>query len=387
MRTILYTGKGGVGKTTVSAATALRAAQKGHRTLVMSTDMAHSLADSLGTPLGSEPTQVAENLWGQEINVLDDIRKYWGEVQGYLAGLLITRGFDDVIADELAVLPGMEELCSLMHLNEKSKQGLYDVIICDMAPTAESMRLLSLPDIIDWYVNKVMTLSKTAGGMLQPILRTAMILPEGTVIGAIQDLLSKIDGLKEQLLDPQQSSIRLVLNPEKMVIKEAQRAYTYLNLFGYNVDLVVSNRILPLALEGSFFHRWREQQNRYREEVTSAFAPVPIYEVPLMEQEIVGLEMLGRVADAIFGDKDPADILHSGAAQRIYKQDGAFCFEMQLPFVDKTAFNLLKKGDELIVEVGNIRRDIVLPRALAHLEPAGATLDNGKLTVKFPANA
>ncbi|MBC7545160.1 MAG: ArsA family ATPase [Candidatus Sericytochromatia bacterium] len=384
MRTILYTGKGGVGKTTISAATALRSAQRGHRTLVMSTDMAHSLADSLGTPLGSEPTLIAENLWGQEINVLDDIRKYWGEVQGYLAGLLITRGFDDVVADEMAVLPGMEELCSLMHLNEKSKQGLYDVIICDMAPTAESVRLLSLPDIIDWYVNKVMTLSKTAGGILAPILKTAMILPGGTVVGAIQDLLSKIDGLKEQLSDPEQTSIRLVLNPEKMVIKEAQRAFTYLNLFGYNVDLVVSNRILPPTLEGSFFHRWREQQNHYRDEVTAAFAPVPILEVPLMEQEIVGLEMLGRIADELFPEQDPAEIFYTGQSHRIYKEDGNFYFEMKLPFVDKTAFNLLKKGDELIVEVGNIRRDIILPRALAHLQPGGATLENGLLKVKFP---
>jgi arsenite-transporting ATPase len=384
MRTILYTGKGGVGKTTVSAATALRSAQRGHRTLVMSTDMAHSLADSLGTPLGSEPTLVAENLWGQEINVLDDIRKYWGEVQGYLAGLLITRGFDDVVADELAVLPGMEELCSLMHLNEKSKQGLYDVIICDMAPTAESVRLLSLPDIIDWYVQKVMTLSKTAGGIFNPILKTAMILPESSVIGAIQELLSKIDGLKDQLSDPKQTSIRLVLNPEKMVIKEAQRAFTYLNLFGYNTDLVVSNRILPLSLEGSFFHRWREQQNHYRDEVTAAFTPVPILEVPLMEQEIVGLEMLGRIADALFPETDPAEVLYSGQPHRIYKENGNFYFEMALPFVDKTAFTLLKKGEELIVEVGNVRRDIILPRALAHLQPGGATLENGILKVKFP---
>lgn len=385
MRTILYTGKGGVGKTTISAATALRAAQRGHRTLVISTDMAHSLADSLGTPLDSEPTQIAENLWGQEINVLDDIRKYWGEVQSYLAGLLITRGFDDVVADELAVLPGMEELCALMHLNEKSKQGNYDVIVCDMAPTAESVRLLSLPDIIDWYVNKVVSLSKSAGGILQPILKTAMILPEGNFLDAVTELLSKIDGLKEQLLDADQTTMRLVLNPEKMVIKEAQRALTYFNLFGYNVDLVVSNRILPLALEGSFFHRWREQQNHYRDEVTAAFSPLPIREVPLLEQEVVGLDMLDRIADALFGDDDPANIFAKGQTQRLYKEDGQFHYEIALPFVDKTQFNLLKKGDELIVEVGNVRRDILLPRALAHLQPAGAKLEKGKLTVKFPS--
>lgn len=385
MRTILYTGKGGVGKTTISAATALRAAQRGHRTLVISTDMAHSLADSLGTPLDSEPTPIAENLWGQEINVLDDIRKYWGEVQSYLAGLLITRGFDDVVADELAVLPGMEELCALMHLNEKSKQGDYDVIVCDMAPTAESVRLLSLPDIIDWYVNKVVSLSKSAGGILQPILKTAMILPEGNFLDAVTELLSKIDGLKEQLLDADQTTMRLVLNPEKMVIKEAQRALTYFNLFGYNVDLVVSNRILPLALEGSFFHRWREQQNHYRDEVTAAFSPLPIREVPLLEQEVVGLDMLNRIADALFGDDDPANVFAKGQTQRLYKEDGHFLYEIALPFVDKTQFNLLKKGDELIVEVGNVRRDILLPRALAHLQPAGAKLEKGKLTVKFPS--
>lgn len=385
MRIILYTGKGGVGKTTVSAATALRAAELGYRTLVISTDPAHSLADAFDLELGPEPTVVAENLWGQEINVLEELRVHWGEVQSYLVALFATRGVDEVIAEEMAVFPGLEELCSLLQIRRQGVEGRFDCLIVDCAPTGETLRLLSFPDVARWYMEKLFPwerlLVTTMGPVVQPFV--PIPLPKDNVYAAIEVLFRQIDGMKEILTDPKRSTIRLVLNPEKMVIKEAQRALTYLNLYGYVADAIISNRILPQELKRGYFAEWSGVQDRYRELIRQAFAPLPIWEVPLFDREVVGLPMLRKMAESLFGDNDPTEVYFSGQVQTVRKQGQGYLFSLSLPFAEKEDLSLVKRGEELIITLGNFRRDIVLPRALAGLEVKKAWLEDGSLKVRF----
>lgn len=385
MRIILYTGKGGVGKTTVSAATALRAAELGYRTLVISTDPAHSLADAFDLDLGPEPTFVAENLWGQEINVLEELKAHWGEVQSYLTALFATRGIDEVIAEEMAVFPGLEELCSLLQIRRQGIEGRFDCLVVDCAPTGETMRLLSFPDVARWYMEKLFPwerlLVTTMGPVVQPFV--PIPLPKDNVYAAIEVLFRQIDGMKEILTDPKHSTIRLVLNPEKMVIKEAQRALTYLNLYGYVADAIVSNRILPKELEKGYFSEWSEVQNRYREAIRQAFSPLPIWEVPLFDREVVGLPMLHKMAGSLFDDNDPTKVYFSGQVQTVRKQGKGYTLSLSLPFAEKEELSLLKRGEELIITIGNFRRDLILPRALAGLEIKRAWLEDGYLKVRF----
>lgn len=385
MRIILYTGKGGVGKTTVSAATALRAAMLGYKTLVISTDPAHSLADAFDRGLGPQPTPVTENLWGQEINVLEEMKAHWGEVQSYLVTLFATRGVDEVIAEEMAVFPGLEELCSLLQIRQQGMEGRFDCLIVDCAPTGETMRLLSFPDVARWYMEKLFPWERrivtTMGPVIQPFV--PIPLPKDDVYAAIEVLFYQIDGMKAILTDPSHSTIRLVLNPEKMVIKEAQRALTYLNLYGYVADAVVSNRILPTELQRGYFSEWSEVQKRYRETIRQAFAPLPIWEVPLFNREVVGLPMLEKMAEALFGDKDPTHVYFTGQVQAVKKRGKGYTIRLKLPFAQKEEVSLLKQGEELIVSIGNFRRDIILPRALAALEVKKAWLEDGCLQVQF----
>ncbi|MFQ5847131.1 MAG: ArsA family ATPase [Candidatus Methylomirabilales bacterium] len=387
MRVILYTGKGGVGKTTVSAATGLRAASLGHKTLVLSTDPAHSLADAFDTPLGPEPVQVAENLWGQEVNVLEDLNRYWREVQEYLTALFASRGLDDVVAEEMAVLPGMEEICSLLHIRQHFQEGKFDCLIVDCAPTGETMRLLSFPDVARWYMEKLFPWERrivtSLGPVVQPLV--PLPLPKDDVYAALERLFYRIDGIKEILANPEQSTIRLVLNPEKMVIREAQRSLTYLNLYGYVTDAVVSNRVIPQEAASGYFAAWHEVQRRHRRTIEEAFAPLPIWDVPLFDAEVVGLTMLQRMAEALFRERDPTRVHFQGYVQTVRKTGKGFTLKLKLPFAEKGDLSLLKRGDELVVSIGNFRRDLVLPRAVTHLPVARARLEEGVLTVRFAA--
>ena len=385
MRIILYTGKGGVGKTTVSAATAFRCAELGHRTLVISTDPAHSLADAFEKELGPEPTLVAANLWGQEINVLEEIKVIWGEVQEYLAALFATRGVDHVIAEEMAVFPGMEELCSLLQIRKQGQEGRFDCLIVDCAPTGETMRLLSFPDVARWYMEKLFPWERrivtTFGPVVQPFV--PIPLPKDDVYATLEILFHRVDGMKEILTDSTRSSIRLVLNPEKMVIKEAQRALTYLNLYGYVTDAVVSNRVFPEEVSDGYFAEWRDIQMKYREAIQRAFSPLPIWEVPLFDREVVGPEMLSRMAEALFEERDPMGVYFAGQVQTVEKSRNGYILKIKLPFLRKEEVSLLKRGEELVISIGNFRRDIVLPRTLAGLEVKKARLEEGHLVVSF----
>jgi len=388
MRIILYTGKGGVGKTTVSAATALMAAERGYRTLVISTDPAHSLADAFDRPLGPEPTPIADHLWGQEINVLEEIRAHWGDVKDYLTVLFATRGVDEVIAEEMAVFPGMEELCSLLQIRMQGEGGRFDCLIVDCAPTGETMRLLSFPDVARWYMEKLFPWERRIVTAMGPIIQpfVPVPLPKDNVYAAIEALFLRIDGMKEILTDPKRSSIRLVLNPEKMVIKEAQRALTYLNLYGYVTDAVVSNRVFPRQLRRGYFAEWSQIQGRYREMIQRGFSPLPIWEVPLFDREVVGLEMLERMGRSLFAERDPLQIWMPGPIQTVRKKGRHYFLRLKLPFLKKGEVSLLKRGDELVVSIGNFRRDLILPRALAELSVKRARLEEGYLVVRFGRN-
>lgn len=385
MRIILYTGKGGVGKTTVSAATALMAAERGYRTLVISTDPAHSLADAFDRPLGPEPTRIAEHLWGQEINVLEEIRIHWGEVRDYLTALFATRGVDEVIAEEMAVFPGMEELCSLLQIRRQGEEGRFDCLIVDCAPTGETMRLLSFPDVARWYMEKLFPWERRIVTAMGPIVQpfVSVPLPKDNVYAAIEGLFNRIDGMKEILCDAKRSSIRLVLNPEKMVIKEAQRALTYLNLYGYVTDAVVCNRVFPRRLQRGYFAEWTQIQSRYREMIQRAFSPLPIWEIPLFDREVVGLEMLERMGRSLFAERDPLRVWMPGPIQTVRKKGEHYFLRVRLPFLKKDEISLLKRGDELVISIGNYRRDLVLPKALADLAVKRARLEEGYLVVRF----
>ena len=385
MRIILYTGKGGVGKTTVSAATAFMAAERGFRTLVISTDPAHSLADAFDRPLGPEPTRIAEHLWGQEINVLEEIRIHWGEVRDYLTALFATRGVDEVIAEEMAVFPGMEELCSLLQIRRQGEEGRFDCLIVDCAPTGETMRLLSFPDVARWYMEKLFPWERRIVTAMGPIVQpfVPVPLPKDNVYAAIEGLFNRIDGMKEILCDAKRSSIRLVLNPEKMVINEAQRALTYLNLYGYVTDAVVCNRVFPRRLQRGYFAEWSQIQNRYREMIQRAFSPLPIWEIPLFDREVVGLKMLERMGRSLFAERDPLRIWMPGPIQTVRKKGEHYFLRVRLPFLKKDEISLLKRGDELVVSIGNYRRDVILPKALADLAVKRARLEEGYLVVRF----
>ena len=385
MRVVLYTGKGGVGKTTISAATAVRCAQLGYRTVVLSTDLAHSLADSFDASLGPEPTPLAENLWAQESDIYYNLDLYWKTVQKWINALFAWRGVDEMVAEELAVLPGMDELANLLWIDTHHESGQFDVMIVDCAPTGETLRLLSFPEIARWWVEKLLPVHRRMATILRPVVRTlvGMPLPEDEVYDSVHDLFTQLDEIHATLVDPERTTVRLVLNPEKMVIREAQRTYTYLNLFGYPCDSVVCNRLLPAHVEDPYFAGWKASQATYRQQVEESFAPLPILDVPLFGKEIVGLEALTEMARAIYGESDPTKILYRGRTMTTEQSDGEYLLKLKVPFTSKEDVHLLASGDELVVHVGHQKRNVILPRALVGLRTQGARLDGDELTIRF----
>jgi arsenite-transporting ATPase len=395
MRILLYTGKGGVGKTSTSAATALRCAELGYRTAVVSTDPAHSLGDSFDRPIGKDMTELAPNLWGQEIDLLNQMDKYWGKVQSYLNTIFAWRGMDSLVAEETSVLPGMEELACLMQITHLADSGLYDVIVIDAAPTGSTLQLLSFPDMARWYLEKIFPFQRKTMQIARPLMRrmTDMPMPEDDLFESIEELVGYLARMNELLSDPAISSMRLVLNPEKMVIKEAQRAYTYLNLYGYAVDAVICNRVFPKELVDSYFDIWKNAQSENLELIREAFHPLPIFEVPFFPQEVTGMEMLLRMAQTIFGvvgerggKGDPTNHYYTGKPQEIFRQDGHYVLSIPLPLVEREHVNLHRSVfDELIVRIGNWKRNISLPMGLAKLEIDGAKYVDDRLNIFFNA--
>jgi arsenite-transporting ATPase len=383
-RTIIYTGKGGVGKTSVAACTALRCARAGQRTLVISTDPAHSLSDSLEAPIGPEPTQLDGDLWAQEVHAQDEMERHWSGVQDWMGELLIERGVDRISAQELTVPPGMDELFALLRLQAHHQSGGWETIIVDCAPTGETLRLLSFPDVARWWIDKVFPMEHQILAAARPIARSLLDipLPSQAVFADIRRLSENLIAMNEILRDRESCTIRLVMNPEKMVIGEAMRTFTYLNLYGYLTDAVIVNRVFPSEV-GDYFERWRGVQQEHLELVQSAFGPVPVLRAPYFEQEVVGAEMLERLAGALFGASDPALVLHDAITQELEVTDSGARLRLTLPFARKGDISLKKIGLELIVGVDGQRRTIMLPPALAAFRPTQATFEAGALEVTF----
>ena len=393
MRILLYTGKGGVGKTSVSAACALRCAELGYRTVVLSTDSAHSLGDSFDTRIGNELVELAPNLWGQEIDLLHQMDKYWGRVQDYLNVIFAWRGMDSLVAEETSVLPGMEELASLMHITHLADSGAYDVVVIDAAPTGSTLQLLSFPDIARWYIEKIMPFERRTLQMARPIVSrmSDIPLPDDDLFESVEDLVNVLERTSVLLSDSRISSMRLVINPEKMVIKEAQRAYAYLNLYGYAVDSVVCNRVFPQELQEAYFSGWIEAQQRNLAFVAEAFQPLPIFQIPFFEEEVLGQDMLRRMAATVFGDVaerggqgDPTQLYYQGEPQKVFAHDGHYILSIALPLVEKEEVHLHRSVvDELIVRIGNWKRNIALPIGLARLKIDGAKYEGDRLNILF----
>jgi arsenite-transporting ATPase len=384
-RTILYTGKGGVGKTSVAAATARRCAAQGQRTIVLSTDPAHSLSDSLETELGGSPTACGDNLFGQEVQAQEEMERNWEAVQDWMGDLLAERGVDRISAEELTVPPGMDELFSLLQIKRHHDAGEYDVIVVDCAPTGETLRLLSFPDVARWWLDKVLPFERRVVAATRPFARSILDipLPGDAVFDDVQRLVGNLVAMNEILRDRSQTSVRLVMSPDRMVIKEAMRTFTYLNLYGYLTDAVVVNRVFPEAAGDGYFAAWRDVQQREMELVRSAFAPVPILVCPYFEREVVGGEMLERLASETFGDERPGRLLHTELSQELVSRNGSATLRVPVPFADKGDIALKKIGLEVIVRVGPQKRTIILPPALAAYSPSVARFAEGTLEVVF----
>ena len=395
VRIILYLGKGGVGKTTVAAASALRSAQLGYRTLVVSTDIAHSLADSLDVTLGSEPTRVAENLYAQEINVLDEIRQHWGEMQGYVGSMLRRQGMSKAMAEEMAIIPGMEEVVSLLNINRQAQAGEFDRVIVDAAPTGETIRLLTVPESFQWYVGRMTGLGDATLRMASGLIRR--MIPDKDPLVGLNNLVAGVKELQKVLINPEITSYRVVMNPEKMVVKEGARAVTYLSLFGYPVDAIVVNRVLPgVQSDGqgkawvaepsqdAYLQHLQEIQARYLGEIERDFYPLPILRSGWFDVEMVGLPRLEQLAERLFATRDPGEVMFVGKVQTVEEEGNDFVLSLPLPHVELDKVKLKKRGDELFVSIGNFKRELLLPSVLAQREASGAKFADGVLQVRFP---
>lgn len=384
-RTILYTGKGGVGKTSVAAATARRCAAAGLRTVVLSTDPAHSLSDSLECPLGSEPTVVSKGLWAQEVQAQEEMERNWEAVSGWLGEVLADRGVDSISAEELTVPPGMDELFSLLQIKRHHRSGEFDVIVVDCAPTGETLRLLSFPDVCTWWLEKVFPWQSKIVAAARPFARTVLDvpLPGDAVFQDVERLVRNLVAMNDILRDREHTSIRLVMNPDRMVVKEAMRTFTYLNLYGYLTDAVVVNRVFPEEAGEGYFSGWREVQQEHMELVRSAFAPVPILTAPYFPREVVGPAMLDELGQAVFGDSGAHEVLHEELSQELSAHNGSATLRLTLPFAERGDIELKKIGLEVIVRVAGQKRTIILPPAMAAYGTSGASFRDGALEVRF----
>jgi arsenite-transporting ATPase len=392
MRILLFSGKGGVGKTSLAAATGVQLSRLGYRTLVMSVDPAHSLADAfdLETSLfhsrTGDPFPISDQLSIHEVNIQKEIKRHWREISSYVVSVLRTTGISDVEAEELAILPGMEELSAMMYVNQFRREQRYDVIVLDCAPTAESMRFVSMPTTLDWYMKHIFPFQRGLIKAVRPVANrlSPVELPTDSYFANIQDLFGKLEGIGELLEDPRVTSVRLVTNPEKMVLRETQRAFVYFSLHGLTVDGIIVNRVLPQMVTDSFFEEWRQSQARVLEEIDVYFAPVAVRRVPLFTHEVLGSERLEELARALYGEsEDPAAVTRTEAPYSFVKRNGTYEVRMQLPFAAKGEVGLFKKGDELVVEIGTLRRHIGLPTSMAGLSPGRAKLENRILTVEM----
>jgi arsenite/tail-anchored protein-transporting ATPase len=385
-RILLFTGKGGVGKTTASAATALRCADAGLRTLVLSTDPAHSLGDALDVPLGPLVAPIAAGLWGQQLDAQERMEEAWDDIRAYLLDVFRWAGVEGLEAEELTVVPGLDEIFALSDIRTHAATGDWDVVVVDCAPTAETIRLLSLPDVLGRYMERVFPVGRRVTKMVSPLLARVSTVPVAgdDVFAATQRLYDRLDGVRDLLTDGRRTSVRLVVNPERVVVAEARRTYTYLSLFGYHVDAVVANRLLPVDVCDPWFADWKAAQADQLAEIERSFAPAPVLRVPLQPVEPVGLEALRRLAEALYDDEDPTARFGDHEPMRVRRRpDQGMVLDIDLPFAGHDDLELGRTDDELLVRVGSYRRAIVLPDTLRRRDVSGAELRDGRLSVTF----
>lgn len=391
MRNIVFTGKGGVGKTSIAAATAVKAAAMGYRTLVISTDPAHSLGDSFDLELGPSPVKIAGNLWGQEVSVYGDLSLNWEIVREHFAHLMEVQGIQGIYVEEMGVLPGMEELFSLSYIKRHNESNEYDLLVVDCAPTGETLRLLSIPETFGWMLKLMRNLEKY---VVKPVIRPLSkrigrlqdFVPETEVYDQVDHLFSSVEGIIELLSDGSKTTVRLVMNPEKMVIKESMRALTYLNLYGITVDQVIINRVYMDDVDGQYFKGWKEIQKRYIEQIETSFAPLPITKVPLFRTEVLGLEMLAKLGETVYGDRNPLDIFYREEHVEITRSgQGHYQMKLRLPFVsdNRMEANVTQIGDAMTVRIGNYQKGVVLPTFLAGMRVASAGYEGTWLVIGF----
>jgi arsenite-transporting ATPase len=391
MRIIFFAGKGGVGKTSVAAATGIQAAEMGKKTLIMSLDAAHSLIDifDLGRNLldqnRGKPVKVRENLWLQELDIQEEIQKNWGSIHKYLSLLLNTTGLNEILAEELAILPGMEEVSLLLYINQYVQRKKFEVIILDCAPTGESLRFISIPTTLEWYMSKVFKMERTLVKVARPIAKRIydVPLPGDDYFETLEKLFERLKGVDQILTDPQCTTVRLVANPEKIVLQETQRAYMYFCLYRMHIDAIVLNRIFPERVQDAYFSEWKKNQETYRKKAEEYFSPLPILSVPLFREEVLGYESLKRLAEEVYAGKNPLDHFYSGELYRLEKKDGAYRLLLKLPFASKEDIVLNTFAGELSIRLGGYKRLIPLPRPVAGARSIRAKMDGDILQITF----
>lgn len=395
-RILLFTGKGGVGKTTVAAATAVRAARHGRRVLLSSTDPAHSLADALDLPLGDRPAPVplsggdpGGSLHAQQIDAQQRLERHWHEVRDYLVELLAWGGVSGVQAEELVLLPGLEELFALIDLRHAVADRAHDLVVLDCAPTAETLRLLALPDALHWYVDRVMAPGRRVARALRPVVQRVggVPVPEDGVFGAVERVQADLSAVRAMLADPDRSSVRLVVNPERMVLSEARRTATSLSLFGFGLDAVVVNRVLPPAVTDPYLATWRRRHAEHLERVQADFAPTPVLEAPLCEDEPIGVDSLERLGRILYPQGDETAVLHRQQPVTVEPDTDGYRLALALPFTSRDDVDLHRRGTDLHVRAGAAKRIVPLPAVLRRCDIAGARLHDGVLEVRFSAPA
>jgi arsenite/tail-anchored protein-transporting ATPase len=374
MRIILFTGKGGVGKTTIAAATALKAAKLGHKTLVISTDPAHSLSDAFDKILGPEPLMVTDNLYAQELDVYYSMKKYWGNIRQLMITVFKWRGIQNALAEEMSALPGMEEASAFLWIEKYYTEKSYDLIIIDSAPTGETLTLLTLPQVTKWWVTKALPLQRFAIKNVGRVARLATGIPVDRGYEELENIFEKLENIQKIFSDPSICSIRIVANPERMVINESKRAYTYLSLYGYNVDALIVNRVWQAGKTPEPFAGLLDSQAKHLNELKDIFGALPYFEVPHMGTEVFGEEMLTKIADIIYQTKDPEEVLYHEKPFEIKNKGNQYEMRIRLPFIEEGGYDLQKFGDELVIQVKNRRKNVILPRFVQFYELAGHRL-------------
>ena len=391
MRIVFFAGKGGTGKTSIAAASGIRSAELGKKTVVMSLDVAHSLSDifdldkSLLDQNKGQPVQIKSNLYIQEIDIQEEIKRYWRDIHRYLSSLFNTTGLDEVLAEELAILPGMEEVSLLLYINQYVQEKKYDVILLDCAPTGESLRFISIPATLEWYMQKIFKVERTLAKYVGPVAKrlTDVPLPDDDYFKALEALFERLKGVDQILTNPKITTVRLVTNPEKVVLKETQRAFMYFCLYKMSIDAIIMNRILPEQITESYFASWIKGQRQHREAAEQIFSPVPILSVDLFQGEILGYSKLKKLARQLYGKKNPLKRFYKDEPYQLVKENGNYHLKVKLPFLMKKDVELNKFFDELFIRIGGFKRNILLPRQVASREQVNAKLDGQVLDICF----